>query len=283
MGSFTPYLQHTKKNLCKTPSESQTQAKPKLLGTLDERGGEGSFWWKNVLERCGVRAQTLVRMWFLAVGTIVDAVLRLRGAMGRVGMLACILAYPSLALDIQLCSQNGFELGFPPWVQLLIWNPKRGRRRCQLHSSLFCQQWTLIRKIPHVKSITSVNFRHLLGWKEPNGPSLLLLVGAFLCSVRWVALKWLLSSLDMKPMIKLVQRWLAYPNWGHSHFPRTFEGMWVLFGSFYIVSNFYWLYLHNKTRVALADLQWNVHKFRIQDRISPDLVMVIGSACLLNS
>ena len=47
--------------------------------------------------------------------------------------------------------------------------------------------------------------------------------------------------------------------------------------------NFYWLYLHNKTCVALAILWWSISQTWIENWISPDLVMVIGSACLLIS
>ena len=59
--------------------------------------------------------------------------------------------------------------------------------------------------------------------------------------------------------------------------------MCMLFGSFFMFSNFYQLYLHNITRVALANLPCTLCKTQIENRISLDLVMVIGSACLLIS
>jgi hypothetical protein len=37
-------------------------------------------------------------------------------------------------------------------------------------------------------------------------------------------------------------------------------GMWVLFGSDLMFSNFYWLDLHDKIHVALAILWWNITK-----------------------
>ena len=59
--------------------------------------------------------------------------------------------------------------------------------------------------------------------------------------------------------------------------------MWVLFGPFVMFFNFYEVDLHNKTRVALANLQWNLYQKQIENWTSHDLVMVIGSACLLIS
>ena len=40
----------------------------------------------------------------------------------------------------------------------------------------------------------------------------------------------------------------------------NFWGMWVLFGTYYMFSNFYQLNLHNKSCVALVNLQWNISK-----------------------
>ena len=40
---------------------------------------------------------------------------------------------------------------------------------------------------------------------------------------------------------------------------------------------------HNKTRVALANLQGNICNHRVDNHNFPALVMVIGSACLLIS
>ena len=57
--------------------------------------------------------------------------------------------------------------------------------------------------------------------------------------------------------------------------------MWVLFGSFFKFSNFYKLDSHNNICVAPTNLRWNIFKNRIENRSSPYLVMVIGSACLL--
>ena len=61
------------------------------------------------------------------------------------------------------------------------------------------------------------------------------------------------------------------------------RGMWVLVGSLFMFSNFYWLDLHNKTRVALAKLWWNIYKNWTEDSTSLDLAVVTGSACLLIS
>ena len=57
--------------------------------------------------------------------------------------------------------------------------------------------------------------------------------------------------------------------------------MWVLFGMFFIFTNFYILDLHNKTRVALANLQLNICKNQIEIHTFPNVVMVIGLGCLL--
>ena len=46
-------------------------------------------------------------------------------------------------------------------------------------------------------------------------------------------------------------------------------------------SNFYQLDLNNKTHVALVNIRWNI--CRIETQISPNLVMIMGSACLLIS
>ena len=59
--------------------------------------------------------------------------------------------------------------------------------------------------------------------------------------------------------------------------------MWVLFGSFFMFSNFYQLDLHNETRVAITNLQWNARNNRIENRPYLDVVMVIESSCLLIS
>lgn len=47
--------------------------------------------------------------------------------------------------------------------------------------------------------------------------------------------------------------------------------MWVLLTSFSMFSNFYHLYLHNETCVAIAKLQWSISR----NRTYPDLIMVI--------
>ena len=60
---------------------------------------------------------------------------------------------------------------------------------------------------------------------------------------------------------------------------RVLQGMWVLFGLFYMFSNFYRLHFHNETFVALANLQ----QCFSQNWTSPNSVAVIGSACLFDS
>ena len=50
-----------------------------------------------------------------------------------------------------------------------------------------------------------------------------------------------------------------------------------VFGLFFMSSTFYRLDVHNKTHVALA----SICKNRIENETSFDLVMLIGSACLL--
>jgi len=60
---------------------------------------------------------------------------------------------------------------------------------------------------------------------------------------------------------------------------RVLQGMWVLFGLFYMFSNFYRLDFHNETFVALANLQ----QCFSQNWTSPILVVVIRSACLFDS
>ena len=52
--------------------------------------------------------------------------------------------------------------------------------------------------------------------------------------------------------------------------------MWVLFGSFFMFSNFYQLGLLNTNFVTLVNMQWKIDK----NRTSHDLVMVIESAYL---
>ena len=67
------------------------------------------------------------------------------------------------------------------------------------------------------------------------------------------------------------------------------QGGWVLtlcgllFGSFFTFFRFYRFHLHNKTRVALTNLGWNICKNRIKNWMFPDLVMISGSVCLLVS
>ena len=65
--------------------------------------------------------------------------------------------------------------------------------------------------------------------------------------------------------------------------PPQNQGMWVLCGSFPMFSNLYKSYLHNKRHLALANLQQNICKKRIEDWTSHDLVVFINSACLLIS
>ena len=48
-------------------------------------------------------------------------------------------------------------------------------------------------------------------------------------------------------------------------------------------SNFYWWDLHNIGHVALANMQWNNCKNRIDNELFVDLVMVIESAGVLTS
>ena len=57
----------------------------------------------------------------------------------------------------------------------------------------------------------------------------------------------------------------------------------MLVGLFFMFSNFYRLDVHNKTRVAIANLRRKLCKNRIENHTSPSLVIVIRSACLLVS
>ena len=59
------------------------------------------------------------------------------------------------------------------------------------------------------------------------------------------------------------------------------SNVWMLFGLFFMFSNFYWFTLHNQTCVALANLRWSMTKDWIENQTSLNLVMVIGSAYLL--
>ena len=60
------------------------------------------------------------------------------------------------------------------------------------------------------------------------------------------------------------------------------EGMWLLFGSFFMFSKVYRLDVHNDICAILGDLRWSIHKIRIENWTSPYLVnYVIGSACFL--
>ena len=58
---------------------------------------------------------------------------------------------------------------------------------------------------------------------------------------------------------------------------RYVGNIWVSFFMFYRID------LHSKTHAAWLNRWWNIRKNRIEYRTSPDLVMVIGSACLLIS
>ena len=51
---------------------------------------------------------------------------------------------------------------------------------------------------------------------------------------------------------------------------------------FFMFSNFCWLDLHNETCVGLANLRWNFSKNWIENWTLSDLVMVVGSACLVS-
>ena len=55
--------------------------------------------------------------------------------------------------------------------------------------------------------------------------------------------------------------------------------MWVLFG----LNSSEFLELHNETCVTLANLPRSIIKNRIENWMFPNLVMIIGSACLLIS
>jgi len=59
--------------------------------------------------------------------------------------------------------------------------------------------------------------------------------------------------------------------------------MWMLFGSFFNVSNFHGLDLHNETCLALAILQWSISTNWFENRTYSDLVIVIESAYFLIS
>ena len=55
----------------------------------------------------------------------------------------------------------------------------------------------------------------------------------------------------------------------------------MLFGLFSMFSNFYRLDLHNKIHVAFSKFMMELLQNQIENWTSLDLVMVIGSACLL--
>ena len=48
-------------------------------------------------------------------------------------------------------------------------------------------------------------------------------------------------------------------------------------------SNLYHLDIHNKTYVALSNIRRNICKNWFENKTSPNIVMVTGSACLLTS
>ena len=82
------------------------------------------------------------------------------------------------------------------------------------------------------------------------------------------------SSASMDGRIKQLISGILIRNCSFMHVDVW--GMWVVFGSFSMFSNFYQLDLINKNPGTLATLQWNICK----SWISPYLVMAIRSACL---
>ena len=48
----------------------------------------------------------------------------------------------------------------------------------------------------------------------------------------------------------------------------------------FVFANFYRLDLHDKARVALANLRCIICEKQVENQTSPDVVMVIGSACM---
>ena len=92
-GASSPTYNNTpRKTSAKPPVKAKPEPNQNFLATLEGRGGEGRFWLKNVLERCGVRAQTFGED--VIPGTIVDAVLRIAWGDGT-GWDACM--HPGLA------------------------------------------------------------------------------------------------------------------------------------------------------------------------------------------
>ena len=63
----------------------------------------------------------------------------------------------------------------------------------------------------------------------------------------------------------------------------TLFSMCLLFGKFFVFSNFYQLDIHNKICVALANLQRNICKNRIENRMPPNLILIVKSVGLLIS
>jgi hypothetical protein len=62
--------------------------------------------------------------------------------------------------------------------------------------------------------------------------------------------------------------------WAFEH-TFLFQGVWVLFGSIFMLSSFYRLHSHNQACVTLVDLWWNICKNGLENQTSPYLVMVI--------
>ena len=77
------------------------------------------------------------------------------------------------------------------------------------------------------------------------------------CDLIYSSNNFLLGSIKIVVIENIVFRW-----WNESTIRlRKFsiKGMWVLIGSFSLFFSFYWLYFHNGTHVALANLQGNIY------------------------
>ena len=93
-------------------------------------------------------------------------------------------------------------------------------------------------------------------------------------------LKYMHSSQMSKTFWKILQ---GRPSqcFSNPHTQAIGQGMWALFGSFFMLSNFYKLDSHNETSVALANLQWRISKRWIEGRTTLDIRYDYQTACLL--
>lgn len=101
------------------------------------------------------------------------------------------------------------------------------------------------------------------------------------------------TSCEGLKLLLRVRSWaLNKMNWhynnkkmGKDHVWLETLGCWPLqiFGFFFMIFKFYWLDLHNKSHILLANLRWHICKNPIENWTSFDLILGIGSACLLDS